>query len=73
MSQLPLDDRDAVLAWKPPPEFVGDHLAANAAAPESESSSPSPQLLPPLEHERAIRPLHPVGQPVERTPMRRVG
>jgi hypothetical protein len=32
MSQLSLDNRDAVLAWKRPPEFVGDHLSPNAAA-----------------------------------------
>ena len=32
VSQVPLDDRDMVLVWKQPSEFVGDHLAPNAAA-----------------------------------------
>lgn len=32
MSQLSLNDHDAVLAWKRPPEFIGDHLAPNSTA-----------------------------------------
>ncbi len=74
MPEVPLDDDDPVLAWQHTPELVGDNLSAHAATKNQDGLCVSHGVLHlfPLRDQRAVRPLHPVGEFLERAPMRGV-